>query len=324
MSVIQRIEDGEFFGLTDEPTNEQYHSHHKYFGSSEIKTVQKGGVSALARKRASQESESSDSLILGSAVHALALEPEKEIVMIDPEEIKKPRRPSAAPDLKTLNDPEYQKKVEKYAKELAGYEAAQAEKDKKFAGKILLTPDEFELARFLADKLRNDSDVKKLIVNKGVSEASAYTQCPHTGLKIRARYDRLFLDLLSAIDLKTTSAKSEEAFIKDCVNYGYIHSNAHYLDVGSYVLGSPMKRIPIVAIQTVEPFDIWLIEFKREDIEFAREQNLFARAQIAQAVKTGNWGLNERKGFKEVTLPGFFYTQFQNTVQPVSAGGEAC
>jgi hypothetical protein len=307
--VIRAIRAGTFVGVTGEPTNEQYHALGDYLGSSRLWTCVSDGPVAY-KYVIDNPTPPSDAQRLGTAIHSLALEPHLNAVMIDPEVIAKPRHPNRPKDQKTLESAAYKEKLAEHAEAMAEYDRKLAAKAATYAGKILLTPEEFEEAHALAKRLAEAEEIQLLGRLRGVSEVSMYTQCVQTGLKVKCRVDRYYPEQNMGYDFKTTSAKNLDEFLRQCVNLGYVHKVAHYLDVGNAATGGRLQQLPIIALQTVGPREVWCVYFKQEDLDFARTENHAAKQLIRKCMETGVWRRPVR-GFQQATLPVYFRTPSQ-------------
>ena len=97
-------------------------------------------------------------------------------------------------------------------------------------------------------------------------EKEVYWSEPSTGLPCKSKIDSLFKK--TVIDLKTTSAKTENEFKRNILAFKYNRQGAYYIDsVGA-------KRFIIVGLQKQAPFNIWKVEISKSDIETGRKQYL--------------------------------------------------
>lgn len=86
-----------------------------------------------------------------------------------------------------------------------------------------------------------------------------------TGLLLKSKLDMVYKNRL-VTDLKSTSARSKVAFLKDCQRYGYDRQAAFYLDAIARP-GGPRRKFVLVAIQKKKPFSVYRIEFA-DDSDF--------------------------------------------------------
>ena len=124
---------------SEDMSNEEYHAHHA-FGSTAVKTAANKSIAHLF----GAERKESHAFALGSAVHAMLLEPEKDLIVRGPET----RRGKAWSDLKDECDA---------------------------AGKILLTEADYTLANNMADACLQNRMANHLLTNPDMlAEASFF------------------------------------------------------------------------------------------------------------------------------------------------------
>ena len=175
-------------------TNEAYHARPE-ISSSDVKAV---AGKSLAHWKGKVWKDSS-AFALGSAVHALVLEPEKKLVMRGPED----RRGNKWKEAQLIAD---------------------------IDGKILLTEGDYDLAEKIAAPVINHEVVKAWIADPSfVAEASFFAEDYLTGVKIKCRPDGYLPDAGIVFDIKTTRDASPEGFPREIRNYGYDLQAAFYL-----------------------------------------------------------------------------------------------
>ena len=174
--------------------NGEYHSHPN-ISSSDVKLV---AAKSLAHWKGKVWKDSS-TFALGSAVHALVLEPEKNLVLRGPED----RR---------------------------GNKWKEAQLAADLDGQILLTEGDYDLAEKIAAPIISHEVVKGWIADPSfVAEASFFATDPQTGVKIKCRPDGYLPSDGIVFDIKTTRDASPEGFPREIRNYGYDLQAAFYL-----------------------------------------------------------------------------------------------
>lgn len=175
-------------------TNEDYHARPE-ISSSDVKAV---ASKSLAHWKGKVWKDSS-AFALGSAVHALVLEPEKNLVIRGPED----RRGNKW-------------KIDKLAADIDG--------------KILLTEGDYDLAQAIAAPLINHEVVKGFISQPDfVAEGSFFATDPVTNVKIKCRPDGFVPSSGVVFDIKTTRDASPDGFPREIRSYNYDLQAAHYL-----------------------------------------------------------------------------------------------
>lgn len=190
-----------------EMSNEDYHNAklHPHFSSSDIKEVVKNSPLHWALKQELPKKEPTPAMLLGSAVHAFILEPDKgEFVRSEGSGRTK----------------EFKKQKEELAKE----------------GKTLLPEATFDDALRIATKaMETNAYLIKLLKHKRfVAEASIFTNCRETKLDIRCRPDGMIMPDDKGkggiiFDIKTTNNIHPSTFYKDVKSWSYDVQAAFYL-----------------------------------------------------------------------------------------------
>lgn len=139
------------------------------------------------------------------------------------------------------------------------------EKDCNCVDDNLLTEDDKNLIGFIVINALKNPFIKWL--RQWTSkEKEIYWSEQNTGLPCKSKLDSLFKK--TVIDLKTTSAKTENEFKRNILSFKYNRQGAFYMDaVGA-------KRFIIVGLQKQAPFNIWKIEISKTDLEAGRKQYL--------------------------------------------------
>ena len=108
-----------------------------------------------------------------------------------------------------------------------------------------------------------------------------------TGLRLKSKLDIVYKGRL-VTDLKTTSARSREEFLRTCQRYDYDRQAAFYLDA----IAAPAVHRPrfcFLAIQKQKPFSVWRFDFARNSdfITQGRQKYRFLLDQWAQRERQG-------------------------------------
>jgi exodeoxyribonuclease VIII len=174
-------------------TNEAYHARPE-ISSSDVKLV--AAKSLLHWKN--KVYKSSAAFDLGTAVHALCLEPEKDLIMRGPED----RRGNKWKDAKLAAD---------------------------LDGKLLLTEDDYDLAQRMSDSVRSHPAGKMWLEAKDMlAEGSFFAEDEQTGVEIKCRPDGYVASMGLIFDIKTTQDASPNGFPRDLRKYGYDLQAAFY------------------------------------------------------------------------------------------------
>jgi exodeoxyribonuclease VIII len=234
-------------------TNESYHAHPS-ISSSDVKAVATRSLAHWKYKTY----RASPAFALGSAVHALVLEPHKNLVVRGPED----RRGAKWKDASLAAD---------------------------LDGKILLTEGDYDLAAEIANSvLANDVVQTWLAHPEFVAEASFFAEDGQTGVNIKCRPDGHIVDSGIIFDIKTTRDASPDGFPKEIRNYGYDLQAAFYLRTLSEA-GWPAKKFFFVAVEKEPPYAVGLHVMTDRYLEHANERVTRTLEKINAAVTAGDY-----------------------------------
>ena len=207
--------------ILDIPIDE-YHRHPN-ISSSDVKAVATRSLAHWKYKTY----KASSAFALGSAVHALVLEPHKDLVVRGPED----RRGAKWKDASLAAD---------------------------LDGKILLTESDFDLARQIADAVRANPVVRGWLAEPWfVAEASFFADDSETGVNIKCRPDGWIPNGGIVFDIKTTRDASPEGFPREMRSYGYDLQAAFYLRTLREA-GFDAKKFIFVAVEKEPPYAVGL------------------------------------------------------------------
>lgn len=212
-------------------SNEDYHSG--------------AGISVSGLKRMQQSpahykagfNGSSQSMFIGTAIHAAALEPEEF-----------ERNYVIAEGFERKNQ--------------AGYKAWAEEQTR-----LILMPHEYENIKGMRDALHAHPVVGPML-RGATCEYSCYANDPVTGELCRVRFDILTADGW-ILDLKKCQDARPAAAAKSIAAYGYHMQNAFYMDVPEW-LGHPPEGFAFVFIEEQAPYAIGVYVLNDQDVERGR------------------------------------------------------
>lgn len=221
---------------------------------------------------------SSDALILGDALHALVLEPDRfaEMYATAP---KFNRRSNAGK-----------------AEEQAWMEAN--------AGKTALEPDEWAKVKGMRDSILEHPEASELLRANAMVEPSLIWEDRQTGILCRTRPDRLLRDFSIDIDIKTTTNAKDDAsgFIRDVLKFGYHIQAGARVDAVDTLTG----RVPLfkfIAVEKTPPYACQVHPVSGALIEYGWKLWHKAIQQITECMRSGEWPGYEKA--KEMALPAW-------------------
>ena len=251
------------------------------------KSLSKGGLDQLAKSAAhykahlEQESSPTPAMIFGSQFHCAALEQDL---------FKK----------KYVVDPKIYRRTKAGKAEYAEFQASLEEK-----GQSVITQDNLDLINRMVESMYK-SEIAASLLTDGIAESSIFWNHPKWGFSCKCRPDFLNEKHKIAIDLKTTTDASPQAFAKAIVNYKYHWQASHYLAGINQIISPDYEEFVFIAIEKTPPYAVQNYILKRDDIYLAEEQIKPLYAQFAECISSDIWpGPTDR--IQVVDLPGWYY-----------------
>ena len=208
--------------LVEDMSNEDYHAH-PAISSSAVKTISTKSI--LHWKNAVYKDNSA--FDLGTAVHAMVLEPEKDLVLCGPENRRGKLWTSAR-------------------------EEAQLE------GKTVLTQEDYAICLAMVNSVMSNSAAVDLVSDLcAVKEVSIFGTDKETGLALKARPDIFIPERGILVDLKTTRDASPKrgGFERQFFSLGY-HIQAAFYKYVLELAGYPIEDFIFLAVEKEPPYAV--------------------------------------------------------------------
>lgn len=221
-------------GIIENMSNEEYHSQGG-ISSSAVKSVFKKSLAHWKGEKRRQTTAFS----MGSAVHALLLEEDRDLVIKGP----KTRRSKGFEELENS----------------AG------------ADQVVLTEVEYHVANRMAKETLNNKICKDALRHKDrKNEVSIFTECERTGLVIKTRPDLYIESEGTVYDVKTTQDASPTGFAKECWKYSYDIQAAFYIYTCK-LAGLNVNQFKFIAVEKSAPYASHMHVVSPELLENATE-----------------------------------------------------
>ena len=234
-------------------TNKEYHAH-PAISSSDVKAVH---TKSLAHWKGKIRKETS-AFALGSAVHALVLEPEKKLVRRGPEDRRGDK-----------------------------WKNAQLKAD--LDNVILLTEGDFDLAARIADATKAHPVVEQYLGDPTfVAEASFFGIDPETGVEIKCRPDGYLPDYGIVFDLKTTTDASPDGFPRELRKYAYDVQAAFYLRA-LRAAGYKAETFMFIAVEKEAPFAVGVHALTDRYLDHADQVVTYTLQKISNAIAVSDF-----------------------------------
>jgi len=162
------------------------------------------------------------------------------------------------------------------------------EREARAAGKIPVLAEDYAVAQGMAEAVLAHKRARFLLEQDGHSEASVFATDPETGVKVRARFDRL-LGALS-VDLKTTSGSaSAQGFGQSAARYGYPVQEAFYIDALAWATGEQRAPMQFIVVEKAAPHLVAVHQFDEAVRLVASELAAKARRIYADCLAADSW-----------------------------------
>jgi hypothetical protein len=241
-------------------TNEEYHARPE-ISSSDVKAV---ALKSLLHWK-NKVYKSSTAFDLGTAVHAMLLEPDKDLVMRGPED----RRGNRWKEMKLAAD---------------------------IDGKTLLTESDFDLAQAMATAVYQHQAASAFFRYPDmIAEGSFFVDDPQTGVKLKCRPDGFIASIGMLFDIKTTQDASPEGFPRDVRKYGYDLQASFYRRVMRLHTGGDGMEFYFICVEKEAPHAVCVHTLTEDylaaaDLKVTETLHKIANAEAANDYPSG-WPL---------------------------------
>lgn len=184
--------------------------------------------------------------------------------------------------------------------------------EQRAAGLVPVTPAQLGDVDAMAEAVLAHPLARSLVEAAGHSEVSVFATDPDTGVRVRARLDRL-PDDGPAVDLKTTSGSaSPVGFGRDAAKHGYPVQDVWYVDALKWATGDE-REFRFVVVEKARPHLVAVHGFPEVVRLGARDLAARARATYAECVATGVWPAYG-DDLIETQIPAYWWTQVDEDV----------
>lgn len=223
--------------------------------------------------------DSTRAMALGTALHAMMLEPARfeDLVIVEPKFNKRSN---------------------------AGKEEAAAFANE-HADKTILTAKEWAKVWAMAAGIRRNRMAMELLSGPGLRESAIRWIDSYTGLWCKAKID-LHHDDTIVIDLKSTKSVYKPFWMKSVETFGYHRQAAFYSD-GLRAIGRPVAAFVHVVVQNSAPFRCLCYKLENRAVQRGRAEYRSALEQIVDCTQSGDWSDPEAAGILEVDFSDWSY-----------------
>jgi len=176
--------------------------------------------------------------------------------------------------------------------------------EQRAAGLVPVSAGQIEAADTMAEAALAHPEARRLLELDGHSEVSVFATDPETGVRCRARIDRLNGE--AAIDVKTTAGSASRIeFGREAARYGYPVQAAWYLDALGWA-GVDVEEFYFLVIEKAAPHLVAVHVLDDVTMLTARQMAARARATYAECVASGVWP-GYSSGVMTTYMPSWWY-----------------
>lgn len=292
-------------GVYQDVTNAAYHGG-PGVSKSGLDLVRRSPLHYLAATKAREadsEKRSTPAQVFGTAFHTLLLEPEVFAgsyaqPFIPPQgalkTVEEISGELASLGLKTSGTKQaVTDRLREAAPETVFYQDALEAYQSETAGKIVLSPEDFDRLEGMRAAVMAHPAAARLLTLPGKAEQSVYWTDPETGVLCRCRPD-FWADAGFVVDLKSTDDASLEGFVRSVVKYRYYVQAPFYLDGVQHATGTAPKGFVFIAVEKAPPYAVGVYELDEVFTAIGRDEYREDLAAFKAAEETGAW-----KGYGE-------------------------
>lgn len=205
---------------------------------------------------------STPSMVLGSLVHCLILEPvlfEKEFAVI----------------------PAINKRTKIGKSEWEAFET-------EHAGKLLITEEQLLTARHMCASVISNEEASELLSPGSLIEQSIFWTDEESAMQLKSRPDIWYRNSGLVVDLKTTADASPWSFGNSAWKFGYF-LQAAFVKEALESIGEPMTRFVIIAVENTAPFVPAVYIMDEQSINFAVDQLHRLRNDLKSCIENNAW-----------------------------------
>jgi hypothetical protein len=164
-----------------------------------------------------------------------------------------------------------------------------------------LRPMDDAQARAMAESIMHHPAARALLEAADSHEVSMLWE--HDGVPCKARPDALVPSIGAVVDVKTTIDAGPDAFMRAIWNFGYHRQAAHYMPgVRSLRWEYDWEYYAIIALEKEPPYLVAVYELRDDAIAAGETQLAPLRQRWAECMRTGHWP-GYPAGSTQISLP---------------------
>jgi hypothetical protein len=237
---------------------------------------------SLAHFEANVALEPKPCLQIGSLTHCGKLEP----LYLGKRYAVMPRYEDDEENLTVKGDRSHEKTTKYYKRKAEDFIATNRDKE-------IVSDEQYETMVAIVTSLSRHELAREYIDSPGPMELAIVWDDPDTGLRCKARLDKVSHSIRRITDLKTYTPQqgymsATEKFARAIANFGYHRQLAHYTN-GARVLFGAEYSAALVVVENAKPHCVMAAPMIYEWLEIGRREVAETMAAIAEAYRQNQW-----------------------------------
>lgn len=153
--------------------------------------------------------------------------------------------------------------------------------------KQIVTQEEFDRAKLLCESIAGNELARECLTGPGPVEVSLVWIDADTGVRCKARLDKVLTEHGRLCDLKTTGNLFK--FQRSVADYGYCRQMAHYAEGWAALNGGELLEPWLVAVESAAPHCVQAAPVDAESIEQGHKERDRLLRRVAECMESGAW-----------------------------------
>jgi hypothetical protein len=161
-------------------------------------------------------------------------------------------------------------------------------KDQAAAGKTVVTVEQVEKIKWIAENLQAEPMVKAGLLN-GLIEHSAFAKDPETGVWLKIRPDAMPSASLDFVDMKICASIMDRDIQRSIEGFGYFQQGALVQTVMKLITGADINSFTLVFCESSPPHCIKIRTLKPHEIKRGEDVNRIGLRKFAKCWQEKRW-----------------------------------
>lgn len=178
----------------------------------------------------------------------------------------------------------------------------------------VLTYEQYRACIGMRDAMQAHPRIRRLLDAEGRNELTVVWDDAETGVRCKARIDRLVTDFGGVVlDVKTTQDARPDEFEWSAFRWGYFRQLGFYQD-GLTAHGFQMKHLVIAAVEKAAPWAVMGFRLSDAAADAGREELRILLRRYAECVEKNEWPAYPTD-IRELSLPSWAWRKLEDEVE---------